>query len=113
MQSPEGVNEVSSATIRLRTTERGLPIAMTLSPQALSVPPDELARRILALCELSARRAQVARRRHLAARGWPSAVADGLNLSTAEELRRLEADALASTSTDEPDELPETWLRDV
>lgn len=113
MQAPEGVHEISSATIRLRTTERGLPVAMALSPQALSVPPDELARRILALCELSARRAQVGRRRHLVANGCPPSVADGLNLSTAEELRRIEADLLVGGSTDDLDELPETWLRDV
>jgi len=102
VQLPEGVHEVSSATIRIRTTERGLPIAMTIAAQALSRPPSDLARSILAMCELSARHAQVARRRHLVASGFPSAVVDSLNLSTAE-----------GASTDEHDDLPETWLRDV
>lgn len=94
-------HEVSSATIRLRTTERGLPTAMSIAPQALSMSPDDLARHVLALCELSAHRAQVARRRHLVANGCPADVVDGLNLSA------------ENTSADEYDELPATWLREV
>ena len=93
---------VGSATIRLRTTERGLPIAMSIAPQALSMSPDDLARHVLMLCKLSAHRAQVARRRHLLANGCPANVVDGLNLATAE-----------NPSAVEHDERPATWLDEV
>jgi hypothetical protein len=111
LQPPKDIDKLSSGTIRIRTTERGLPIALALAPQALSVPPSELSRRILALCEISARRMQFARRRELIAKGCAPAVVDSLNLSTAEELRRVEADVPAVDTGDEHDELPETWLR--
>lgn len=104
-------SQLPGSAIRLRTNDRGLPIALAIAPQALSVPPDQLARRILTLCEVSARRAQVARRRDLIARGFTAAVVDSLNLSTAEELRRAEADLPGSDVDDDHDDLPETWLR--
>ncbi|MET0451892.1 MAG: hypothetical protein ABW137_08625 [Mycobacterium sp.] len=111
MQPPDDGGRLGNGTIQLRTTERGLPIALALAPQALSVPPSELARRILALCEVSARRMQVARRRELLASGCAPDVVDSLNLSTEEELRRVEGDVPAVDTGEEHDELPETWLR--
>jgi hypothetical protein len=98
----DDIYEISSATIRLRTTESGLPIAMFIAPQALSVPPEDLAHRILALCELSASRVQDARRRRVLAKGCPANVVEGLNLAIAE-----------NPSADEHDELPATWLDEV
>jgi hypothetical protein len=59
-----------SGGIEVRVTERGLPIALKLEHRALSRAPTQLAHEILSLCQLSALRAQVARRRDLAARGY-------------------------------------------
>jgi hypothetical protein len=102
-------DKLGGDTIRLRTNERGLPIALAIAPQALSVPPDVLARRILTLCEISARRAQVARRRELLARGFTTSVVDSLNLSTEDELRHAETMLVAPAADD--DDFPDTWLR--
>jgi len=102
VQSAEDACEIRSAAVRLRTTERGLPVAMSIAPQALSMPPDDLARHILALCDLSARRAQVSRRRRLLADGYPANVVDRLNLARSEDI-----------PTAEGDEPPSTWLEDV
>ena len=71
--------------IRLRVTERGLPMALKLEQPELSKAPTHLAHEILLLCQLGARRAQVARRRDLVARGDTPAVIHSLNLSTEEE----------------------------
>jgi hypothetical protein len=77
--------------ISVRTTERGLPVALTLDARELKRPADQLAEEILALCQLSGRRRQVARRRELMARGVSAAVIEGLNLCTADELTHTEA----------------------
>jgi hypothetical protein len=58
-----------SGGIEVRVTERGLPIALNLEQRALATAPIQLAHAILWLWQLSALRAQVARRRALAARG--------------------------------------------
>jgi len=105
--------EVSSSLIRLRTTERGLPVAMTIAPRALAMSPDELARHVTAMCELSARRAQVSRRRDLLAAGFAPAVVDGLDLATAENLRGREAATCVDGVDDDPEELPATWMREA
>jgi len=110
---PGGVHEIGTETIRLRTDERGLPVDLAITPRALAMSPDELARRILAMCELSARRAQAARRHELLAGGFAPAVVDGLNLATAEDVRRLEAAMCADGPDDDPEGLPSAWLRGV
>jgi hypothetical protein len=92
--------------IQLQADERGLPIALTLDQRALSSPPAELARKILLLSQLAARRAQVARRRDLAAQGYSAATIDGLNLATAHELTCTEAHLCG----DDIDGLPDSWL---
>jgi hypothetical protein len=96
-----------SGGIQVRVTERGLPIALKLDQRELSRAPTQLARDILLLCQLSAKRAQVARRRDLVARGFSAAVVRGLNLSNEEELARAEAE-LRGEDADGP---PDTWMR--
>jgi hypothetical protein len=98
-----------SGGIRLRVTERGLPMALKLDQPELSKAPTELAREILLLSQLGARRAQVARRRDLIARGATPAVIRGLNLSTEDGLANAEAE-LYGEDTDAP---PETWMKPV
>jgi hypothetical protein len=98
-----------TAGIELRATERGLPIALKLEQRALSRPPTQLAHDILTLCQLSALRAQVARRRDLVAGGFSPSVIRSLNLGTEEELARAEA----QLAGDDEDGHPETWLERV
>jgi hypothetical protein len=101
VQSPSG-------TISVRTTERGLPVALRIDAVELKKPPDELARDIMALCRLSAARAQVARRRDLVEKGFSAPVIHGLQLATEEELIRAEEDAHG-----DEDDLPPSWGRSV
>jgi hypothetical protein len=95
--------------IRARTTERGLPIALKLNQRELSKSPMQLAHDILLLCQLSGKRMQVTRRRELVAGGFSPAVIRGLGLSTEEELARAEAEL----GDDNPDSLPDTWMKPV
>jgi hypothetical protein len=90
------------------TTERGLPVALRLDAAELKKPPEQLARDIMALCGLSAARAQVARRRDLLEKGFSAAVVRGLQLATEEDLTRAEEEALG-----DEDELPPSWRRSV
>ena len=95
-------------TISVLTTERGLPLALRLDPLELKKSPDQLAGDIMALCRLSAARAQVARRRDLAEKGFSAAVVRGLPLATEEDLARVEEEVLG-----DEDDLPASWTRSV
>ena len=97
-----------SGTVSVRTTERGLPIALRLDPVELRNPPEQLARDIMALCRLSAARAQVARRRDLAEKGFSPAVIRGLQLATEEELTQAEEEVFG-----DEDDLPSSWQRSI
>jgi hypothetical protein len=97
-----------SGTISVLTTERGLPVALRLDAAELKKPPEQLARDIMALCRLSAARAQVARRRDLLEKGFSAAVVRGLQLATEEDLTRAEEEVLG-----DEDELPPSWKRSV
>jgi hypothetical protein len=91
--------------IVVRTTERGLPTQLTIAASEMSRAPEDLAREILLLCRLSAKRLQVARRRDLQARGFSSEVLRGLQLTTEEELASAEEEARG-----DDDGLPETLV---
>jgi len=97
-----------SGTISVRTTDRGLPVALRLDPLELKKSPDQLARDIQALCRLSAVRAQVGQRRDLVEKGFSATVIHGLQLATEEELARAEEEVLG-----EEDDLPTSWRRSV
>lgn len=96
------------ATIAVVTTERGLPVALRLDAVELKKPPEQLAREIMALCHLSATRAQVERRRDLVEKGFSIAVIQGLQLATEDDLTRAEEEALG-----DEDDLPPSWMRSV
>jgi hypothetical protein len=98
-----------SEGIQVRTTERGLPIALKLDHRELSKPPLQLARDILLLCQLSAKRIQVARRHALVAGGFSPTVIRGLNLSTEEQLARAQAEL----GDHDPDDPPDTWMHPI
>jgi len=95
--------------IQVRATARGLPISLKLEPRELSKAPSDLAREILLLCQLVAKRSQVEQRRELIARGFSHAVIGSLNLSTEEELARVETAFLG----EDPDDPPDTWMKSV
>lgn len=101
VQSPGG-------TISVLTTERGLPLALRLEAAELRKPPQQLAADIMALCRLSATRAQVARRRDLTERGFDATVIRALQLATEDDLNHAEEQALGAE-----EELPSTWKRSV
>jgi hypothetical protein len=88
--------------IAVLTTEQGLPMRLKLAPGELKRPPQDLAAEILALCQLSAKRAQVKHRRELAERGFSAAVIRTLNLATDEELAQAEADFGGTDDEDAP-----------
>jgi hypothetical protein len=97
-----------SGTISVRTTERGLPIALRLDAVELAKPPEQLAHDIMALCRLSAGRAQVARRRDLVEKGFSAQIIHGLGLTTETELAQIEQEVLG-----DEDDLPSSWRRPV
>jgi hypothetical protein len=97
-----------SGGIVVSTTERGLPLALKLDPRELDKPPGVLAAEILALCRLSAVRAQVARRRELAGQNVDPSVIRNLQLANEEDLLRAER-----TLDQDGDVLPHSWMRSV
>ena len=104
---PEAPVRSANGQIAVRTTERGLPLALRLDDAALLRPPQQLADDILALCRLSAARAQVDRRRELTEKGFDATVIRPLGLATEEELARAEDEVYGD------DDVPPTWLRSV
>lgn len=98
-----------AGTIAVITTECGLPTALKLDRSELARPPQELANEILALCKLSALRAQVAFRRDLAGKGYTSSTLRQMGLPAEEELTRAEAELFGEDDEDPP----ATWMRSV
>ncbi|MHA3023908.1 hypothetical protein ACXPWS_27005 [Mycobacterium sp. BMJ-28] len=96
--------------IQVVTTDRGLPIRLKLQQRELNRQPQDLAREILALCQLSAKRAQVEIRQDMAARGASPQTLRGMNLATEDEFQAAKT-ALFGGGDD--DEQPDTWLRSV
>lgn len=103
MQPPPVVSRTGG--IAVRTTERGLPTQLKIGAAEMSRTPEDLAREILSLCQLSAMRLQVVRRRELRTRGFSSEVIRGLNFATEEELAAAEQQARGDR-----DDPPETWM---
>lgn len=99
-----------TGTIAVVTTERGLPTALKIDRTELARPPHELAGEILALCKLSALRAQVAYRRELEAKGFTASVIRELGLPTDDELAHAEDELFDEEDDEEP---PATWMRSV
>lgn len=95
-------------TISVRTTDRGLPVALRIDAVELKNPPEQLARDIMALCRLSAARAQVIYRRELVEKGFTASVIRGLQLATEDDLSQAEDEALG-----DEDDLPSSWKRSV
>lgn len=108
LRGRKGAVRSPSGSIAVATTERGLPIALKIDPKELKKAPQQLADEILALCRVSAMRAQVEHRHELMDEGRsPGLIAD-MRLSTEEDLQAAE-DALRG----DDDELPSSWMRSV
>jgi hypothetical protein len=96
------------------TTDRGLPIRLKLDQREFTKPPKDLAREILALCQLSAARAQVAQRREMLERGARADVLRSFNLATEADLESAEAAVRGADDDDASnDGPPDTWMRSV
>ncbi|WP_278264911.1 hypothetical protein [Nocardia sp. AG03] len=97
-----------TGAIEVRTTERGLPVGITIDGDQLRGDPDALAAEILRLCKQSAERAGLARRTQLAEAGFDPGLLAATGLPT-------EAQVAAAEIAEEQDydTEPESWLRSV
>jgi len=78
---------------------------LKIATSEMSRAPEDLARGILSLCQLSAMRLQVERRRDLLAQGFTPAVIRELRLATEDDLAAAE-----KRIRGDDEGLPETWL---
>ncbi|MFI1462577.1 hypothetical protein [Nocardia carnea] len=97
-----------TGSIRIRTTETGLPVAVSVEPGELRRDPDALAGEILRLCKQSAARAGLERRKQLQEAGFTSEMLKLAGLPTEEQVARREL-----VQEQEYDTEPESWLRSV
>ncbi|MBF6327527.1 hypothetical protein [Nocardia transvalensis] len=97
-----------TGAISVRTTEQGLPLAVSVEAQELRRNPAELAQEILRLCRQSANRAGLARREQLAAAGLSSEALALTGLPKPEDVARQEL-----SEEQDYDVEPESWLRSV
>ena len=100
----------ASGGIHVLTTDRGLPLRLRLDQRELNRQPQDLAREILALCQLSAKRAQVEIRQEMADRGASAQILRGMNLATEAEFEAAKVALFGGAEDDDP---PDTWLRSV
>ncbi|MEU4837328.1 hypothetical protein [Nocardia testacea] len=97
-----------TGTIRVRTTEMGLPVAISVAPDQLRRDPDALAGEILRLCKQSAARAGLERRKQLQDAGFTTDMLRSTGLPTEAEVARQEI-----LDEQDYDTEPESWLRSV
>ncbi|NNH71885.1 hypothetical protein HLB23_18820 [Nocardia uniformis] len=95
-----------TGTIKVRTTEQGLPVALRVDPSELHRDPAHLANEVLRLCQRAANRAGLAKRKQLEEAGASAATLALTGLPTEAEVRQLEqAEEL------DYDMEPRSWLR--
>ncbi|WP_280463512.1 hypothetical protein [Nocardia carnea] len=97
-----------TGSIRIRTTETGLPVAVSVEPGELRRDPDALAGELLRLCKQSAARAGLERRKQLQEAGFTSEMLKLAGLPTEEQVARQELVQEQEYETE-----PESWLRSV
>jgi hypothetical protein len=102
-----GVHSLAG-TIRVRTTEMGLPVAISVEPGQLRRDPDALAGEILRLCKQSAARAGMERRKQLQEAGFTAEILRSTGLPTEAEVAQQEI-----VDEQDYDTEPESWLRSV
>lgn len=97
-----------TGSIRIRTSEMGLPTAISVESSELGRDPESLAAEVLRLCRQSAARAGLERRRQLQEAGFTSEMLKLAGLPTEEQVARQE---LAQEQEYETE--PDSWLRSV
>ncbi|WP_431953532.1 hypothetical protein [Nocardia lijiangensis] len=97
-----------NGSISVRTTEQGLPLAVTVEPDQLRRDPRDLASEVLRLCKQAANRAGLARREELAAAGLSSEMLALTGLPKPEDVARQEL-----AEEEEYEVEPQSWLRSV
>ncbi|WP_194817360.1 hypothetical protein [Nocardia sp. XZ_19_385] len=97
-----------SGTISVKTTEQGLPLAISVEPGELRRDPTELANQILRLCRQAANRAGLARREQLQEAGLSSQALALTGLPKPEDVAAQEW-----VEEEEYEEEPQSWLRDA
>ncbi|GGN85918.1 MULTISPECIES: hypothetical protein [Nocardia] len=97
-----------TGAIEVRTTERGLPVGITIAADQLRGDPGALAAEVLRLCQKSANRAGLARRNQLAEAGFDPGLLAATGLPTEAEVAAAEI-----VEEQEYDTEPESWLRSV
>ncbi|WP_306360373.1 hypothetical protein [Nocardia sp. CC227C] len=95
-----------TGTIKVRTTEQGLPVALRVDPAELHRDPAHLANEVLRLCQRAANRAGLEKRRQMEALGASAATLALSGLPTEAEVRRLE-----QVEEQDYDMEPRSWLR--
>ncbi|MGI5221400.1 hypothetical protein [Nocardia sp. CA-290969] len=97
-----------TGSIRVRTSETGLPSAISVEPDQLRRDPDALAGEILRLCKQAASRAGLQRRKQLEEAGFTPDMLRLTGLPTEAEVAREEIMAEQEYDTE-----PQSWLRSV
>ncbi|MEV6273918.1 hypothetical protein [Nocardia sp. NPDC051832] len=97
-----------SGTISVKTTEQGLPLAISVEPGELRRDPAELASQIMRLCRQAANRAGLARREQLQEAGLSSQMLALTGLPKPEDVAAQEW-----VEEEEYEEEPQSWLRDA
>ncbi|MFT9664982.1 Uncharacterised protein [Mycobacteroides abscessus subsp. bolletii] len=106
-QGRQGAARSPSGSISVVTTEQGLPVALKIDPRELKKSPQHLANEILALCQLSGMRAQVAHRREMQAQGVDSPTIEIMGLATESDVVNAEERIFGDG------DLPDSWMRSV
>ncbi|MFD3507575.1 hypothetical protein [Nocardia sp. NPDC058666] len=97
-----------SGSIKVRTSEQGLPLGLRVDPAELHRDPSQLAAEILRLCQRTAARAGALRRRQLAEAGVSAETLALSGLPTEADVARLEY-----VEEQEYDTEPQSWLRTI
>ncbi|MBF6133803.1 hypothetical protein IU501_12425 [Nocardia otitidiscaviarum] len=97
-----------SGSIKVRTTEQGLPMAIRVNPAELHRDPSQLAAEVLRLCQRSAARAGAERRKQLEEAGVSAETLQLSGLPTEADVARLELVEEQEYETE-----PQSWLGTV
>lgn len=97
-----------NGTIKVETTEQGLPLKLVIQREAMQHSPAQLAQEILKLCQRSALIARVEQRDALIENGIPVELLNNLKLPTRDDIAREELE-----SEQHDDGAAQGWLRKI
>lgn len=105
---PSVATATFTGSIRVRTTEQGLPLAIKVDPAELHRDPAQLAGEVLRLCQKAANRAGLALRKRLEEAGLGAEGLARTGLPTEADVARQEI-----VEEQDYDTEPQSWLRSV